>query len=72
MNCLRFSASPCDVTCSALTMVPWMTSRSTPAASAVGASCSVCCGETRTAVVTPESRISRIRWAISSGFTGSQ
>jgi hypothetical protein len=60
------------VTCSAETIVPWMTSRSTPADSAVGASCSVCCGETRTAVVTPASRISLIRAVISSGLTGSQ
>ena len=71
MNSLRLSASPPVVTCSAETIVPWMTSRSTPALRIAGASCTVCCGETRTAVVTPASRISRIRSAISSGLTGS-
>ena len=70
MNSLRFSASPAVVTCSAETIVPWMTSRSTPAASAAGAYCSVCCGETRTAVVVPASRSSLIRVVIRSGSTG--
>ena len=45
MKSLRLSASPEVVTCSAETIVPWMTSRSTPAASTAGASCRVCCGE---------------------------
>ncbi len=41
-----------------------------PAASTAGASCNVCCGETRTEVVMPESRISLIRAVIRSGCTG--
>ena len=38
----------------------------------VGASCRVCCGDTRTAVVTPASRISLMRAASRSRLTGSQ
>ena len=37
--------------------MPWMTSRSTPAASSAGASSRARCGLTRTATVTPASRI---------------
>ena len=73
MNVLRFSggcAADPD-TCSADTIVPWMTSRSTPAERIAGASVSVCCGDTRTAVIAPVSRISLIRWPISSSRTGS-
>ena len=73
MNVLRFSGgSAADAeTCSAETIVPWMTSRSTPADRIVGAYRSVCCGDTRTAVIAPVSRISLIRCAISSSRTGS-
>ena len=44
---------------------------STPASRITGASASVCCGETRTATVTPPSRMALTRSAISSGLIGS-
>ena len=71
MNSLRLSGSSVVDTCSAETSVPWMTRMSTPASRITGASASVCCGETRTATVTPPSRIGRTRSAISSGRIGS-
>jgi hypothetical protein len=73
MNVFRFSGGFAGFapTCSADTIVPWMTSRSTPAARIAGASRNVCCGETRTATTTPWSRISLIRNVIRSSRTGS-
>ncbi len=53
MNDLRFSASPPRCTCSADTIVPWMTSNSTPAAITGAASDAAFCGETRTETVPP-------------------
>ena len=57
MNVLRFSGSPSLATRSAEMMVPWMTSRSIPAATSAGVSACAFCGLTRTAVVTPASRM---------------
>src|SRR5256885_1758444 len=71
MNSLRLSGSSTLDTYSADTTVPWMTRMSTPASRITGASAMVCCGETRTATVTPASRIARTRSTISSALIGS-
>jgi hypothetical protein len=71
MNSLRFNGSSLVDTCSAETSVPWMMRMSTPASRITGASDRVCCGDTRTATVTPPSRMARTRSAISSGLIGS-
>ena len=58
MNVLRLSGSSSPwATCSAEMIVPWMTSRSMPARTRSGVSTRAFCGLTRTAVVTPASRI---------------
>ena len=71
MNDLRFSASPLCWTCSAETMVPWMTSNSTPAAIAGPASAMAFCGDSRTATVPPPARSSPIASVSRSSDTGS-
>ena len=71
MNRLRLRGSAVFDTCSAETTVPWMTSRSSSAASRAGANGSVFCGVTEAAVVMPAAFISWIRWVTSSSWTGS-
>ena len=61
MNCLRLSGSAWPETCSAETVVPRMTNRSTPASTTVFENCAVRAGESAAATVTPASRTSAIR-----------
>ena len=62
MNCLRFSGSPRSETCSAETVVPRMTKRSTPASTTVLRELLRCAaGDSAPATVTPASRISASR-----------
>ncbi len=68
MNRLRFSGSARPDTCSADTVVPRMTNRSTPASTTVFHSCWVRCGVRAPATVTPAARISRSRSVTSSGW----
>ncbi len=70
MKVLRFSGSPSDATRSAEMIVPWMTSRSIPAATRVGVSDWAFCGLTRTAVVTPASRMRATAAPSRSGSSG--
>ena len=70
MNCLRFSGSLPLETCSADTVVPRMTSRSRPAATARPWWLLVRCGDRAPATVTPAARISLIRAVIRSSRTG--
>ena len=72
MNRLRLSGSAVLDTCSAETTVPWMTSRSSSAASRAGTNRSVFWGVTEAAVVMPAAFISRIRSVTSSSRTGSE
>ncbi|SKS90913.1 Uncharacterised protein [Mycobacteroides abscessus subsp. abscessus] len=53
-------------------MVPWMTSRSMPAAIRCGVSSCAFCGLTRTAVVTPAPRTSAMAAANRSGSIGAE
>ena len=71
MNCFRLSGSAAPETCSAETVVPRMTNRSTPASTTAFENCTVRCGESAAAVTTPASRTSLIRWPISSSLIGS-
>jgi hypothetical protein len=71
MKRLRLSGSAVFDTCSAETTVPWITRRSSSAASTAGANNSVFCGVTEAAVVMPAAFISRIRSVTSSNCTGS-
>ena len=71
MNRLRLSGSAWPETCSAETVVPRMTNRSTPASTTVFQCVWVYFGESAPATVTPASRRSRSRWVISSGWIGS-
>jgi len=57
MKVFRFSGSPSLATRSADTIVPWMTSRSIPACSSTRRQRPSICGLSRTAVVTPASRM---------------
>ena len=70
MKRLRLSGSARPDTCSALTVVPRMTNRSTPASTTVRQNCWVRCGVSAPATVTPASRISLTRAAIRSGLIG--
>ena len=70
MKVLRLSGSPSLATRSAETIVPWMTSRSTPAATSPGVNAWAFCGLTRTAVVTPASRMRATAAASNSGSSG--
>lgn len=70
MNCFRFSGSCDPLTCSADTVVPRITNRSTPASTTALENCAVRCGDSAAAVVTPASRTSLIRWPISSSRIG--
>ena len=45
---------------------------SSPASSAISCHCSTFCGVSDAAATTPWALISSIRWAISSGLTGSE
>ena len=72
MNFLRFSGCSTDETCSAETVVPRMTKRSTPAATTVSYSSWVRCGVRAPATVTPAARISARRSRTSSGLIGSE
>ncbi len=67
MKRLRFSGSAWPLTCSADTVVPRMTNRSTPASTTVFHSCWVRWGDSAPATVTPASRTWRSRSTISSG-----
>ncbi len=71
MNSFRFSGSDTVETCSPETTVPWITSTSSPASSASSWYFNTRCGVSDAATTTFCSLISLIRWAISSGFTGS-
>ncbi|CNW13729.1 Uncharacterised protein [Mycobacterium tuberculosis] len=70
MKVFRLSGSPSLATRSAETMVPWMTSKSIPAATSTGVSHLAFCGLTRTAVVTPASRMRATAAPNRSGFSG--
>ena len=71
MNFLRLSGSWFFETCSAETVVPRMTNRSTPAATTVSYSSCVRCGESAPATMTPAARISASRAVTRSGLIGS-
>ena len=71
MNFLRFSGVSTLETCSADTVVPRITKRSTPAATTVSYSSCVRCGVRAPATVTPPARISASRSRTSSGLIGS-
>ena len=71
MKFLRLSGSSSDETCSADTVVPRMTKKSTPESTTACAYACVFCGESAPAVGTPASRISATRLPISSGLIGS-
>ena len=68
MKRLRLSGSARPETCSAQTVVPRMTNRSTPASTTVFQNCWVRCGVSAPATVTPASRTWRSRSVISSGW----
>ena len=70
MNRLRLSGSARPDTCSAETVVPRITNRSTPASTTRRHSCWVRCGESAPATVTPAARTSASRSEISSGMIG--
>ena len=70
MNRLRLSGSARPETCSAETVVPRMTKRSTPASTTTLENSWVRCGESAPATVTPAARISRSRWVMRSARTG--
>src|SRR5665648_457497 len=70
MNRLRLSGSARPDTCSADTVVPRMTNRSTPASTTCFQYCWVRCGERAPATVTPARRTSCRRSVISSGMIG--
>ena len=70
MNRLRLSGSTRPDTCSAETVVPRMTKRSTPASTTVRQNSLVRCGDRAPATVTPAARISLRRAVISSGWIG--
>ena len=72
MKSLRFSASSSALTCSADTVVPRITNRSTPAFVTIGASSVTRLGDSAPATATPAARISAIRSAMRSGWTGSE
>ncbi len=71
MNCLRLSGSARPDTCSADTVVPRITNRSTPASMTALWNWAVRCGDSRAATVTPASLTSAIRRPISSSLIGS-
>ena len=71
MNSLRLSGSVRVETCSAETTVPWITRMSSSASSTSGAYSVTRCGVIDALVTCPASLISRIRFTISSGLTGS-
>src|SRR5665647_3693830 len=70
MNRLRLSGSARPDTCSADTVVPRMTNRSTPASTTCFQYCWVRWGDRAPATVTPARRISCRRSVISSGMIG--
>ncbi len=70
MKRLRFNGSVREDTCSADTTVPWMTNRSTPASMTVCANCTVRCGVSEAATVTPESRTCLTRALMRSASIG--
>ena len=70
MKDLRFSGSPPRSTCSADTMVPWITSRSMPARITRCASSAAFCGDTRAATVDPPSLTAAIAAASRSSSIG--
>ena len=70
MKVFRLSGSPSFATRSAEMIVPWMTSRSIPAATSPGVKAWAFCGLTRTAVTTPASRTRATAAASSSGSSG--
>ncbi len=72
MNFLRLSGSVFCETCSAETVVPRMTNRSTPASTTVCENSCVRCGLSDPATGTPAARISARRAVISSALTGSE
>ena len=71
MNCLRLSGSALPATCSAETVVPRMTKKSTPDATTAPAYAWVFCGDRAPAAGTPALRTSATRWPISSSLIGS-
>ncbi len=71
MNFLRLRGSTLLDTCSAETVVPRITKRSTPASTTVWYSSWVRWGESAPATVTPPSRISASLRVTSSGLIGS-
>ncbi len=71
MNRLRFRGSVVPETCSADTVVPRMTNRSTPASTTTFQNSCVRCGDRAPATVTPEARTSARRLVMSSALTGS-
>ena len=71
MNFLRLSGSATFDTCSADTVVPRITNRSTPAATTVSYRSCVRCGVRAPATVTPAARTSARRSRTSSGLMGS-
>ena len=71
MKRLRFSGSLLPETCSAETVVPRMTNRSTPASMTTLENSFVRCGESAPATVTPAARTSASRRVMSSAWTGS-
>ena len=72
MNVFRFSGSPSWATRSAEMIVPWMTSRSSPALASAGVNARAFCGLTRTAVVIPASRMRATAAPSSSGSKGAE
>ena len=72
MKRLRLSGSATEETCSAETTVPWITRMSRPASSATSTWSVTRWGVSDPAATTPWPLISAMRWAISSGLTGSR
>ena len=70
MKRLRLSGSERLETCSAETVVPRITNRSTPASTTVWENCWVRCGDSAPATVTPAARISCRRCVMSAAWIG--
>ncbi len=70
MNSLRLSGSARSETCSADTVVPRMTKRSTPAPTTASWNSTVRCGDKAAATVTPAARICWIRAEMRSSRIG--
>ena len=72
MNCFRLRGSPVGETCSALTVLPRITKRSTPDLVTTSWNSTVRCGLNAPATGTPASRISPRRCSMSCGLIGSE